>query len=148
MFRKMALTVCLTGSCVWCFALVAGADPDVRRDRTAAGSVDFRPVAAIESLMHGQNTFFTEIRMALRNRSMDDRTELIEEAAEVLAELANVNRLNKDKEDYRTWATQLRDTALQLAHEADKEKEADEDKMNKLFQRLKDTCAACHDVYQ
>lgn len=144
MVRKMALTVCLMGSCVWCLALVAGADSA----EPTVGSVDFKPVAAVESLMHGQKTFFKEIGMALQNRSMPDRTELIEEAAEVLAELANVNRLNNDKEDYRNWATQLRDTALQLAREAEKEKKASDGKMNKLFQKLKKTCGACHDVYQ
>ncbi len=143
MFRKMALTMCLMGGCIWCLALVTGADsapPGAASDR-------FKPVAAVESLMHGQKTFFKEIGQALHNTSDPDRSEEIEEAAEVLAELANVNRLNNDKPDYRAWATQLRDTALQLAREADK-KNADEKRMKTLFQKLKDTCSACHDEYQ
>ncbi len=143
MFRKMALTMCLMGSCIWCLALVTSADSAP----PGASGDQFKPVASVESLMHGQLTFFKEIGKALKNTSDPDRGEEIEEAAEVLAELANVNRFNKDKEDYRAWATQLRDTALQLAHEADK-KSADEKRMKTLFDNLKNTCAACHDAYQ
>ena len=102
--------------------------------------------------MHGQRTFFKEIGKALKNppnpkEEYEDEHGL-EEAAEVLAELANVNRYNKDKEDYRAWATELRDTALQLAREARKKKDADRKRIQKLFMKLKDTCTACHDVYQ
>jgi hypothetical protein len=139
----MALTICLMGSCIWCLALVTNADST--QPGPAIGP--FKPVASVESLMHGQKTFFKKIGEALQNPSMPDRGEEIEEAAEVLAELANVNRYNNDKADYRAWATQLRDTALRLAHEAE-EKNVNEKRMKKLYMKLKDTCGACHDVYQ
>lgn len=144
MFRKMALTICLMGSCLWCFALVTSADSG----HPGSAADIFTPVAGVEALMHGQMTFLREIGKALGNMSDPDRNEGIEESAEVLAELANVNRFNKNKEDYRAWATQLRDTAIQLAREADKKQKANESHMKKLFQEIKNTCVACHDVYQ
>lgn len=144
MFRKMALTICLMGSCLWCFALATSADS--AQPVTTAGV--FTPVASVSSLMHGQGKFFKEISQALGNMSNPERNEEIGYSAEVLAELANVNRFNKNKEDYRGWATQLRDKALQLAREADKKEKANESHMKKLFQEMKNTCVACHDVYQ
>ena len=143
MFRRMALTICLVGSCIWCLALVTHADNS--QPGSAVGP--FKPVATVGSLMHGQRTFFKEIGAALENPATEDRKEVIEDAAEVLAELANVNRYNEEKKDYRTWATQLRDTALRLAREAEK-KQADEQQMKGYFQKIKETCIACHDAYQ
>ncbi len=144
MFRKMALTICLMGSCLWCFALATSADSA----QPAATAGMFTPVASVQSLMHGQMTFLREIGKALGNMSDPERNEGIQESAEVLAELGNVNRFNKNKDDYRAWATQLRDTAIQLAREADKKQKANESHMKKLFQEIKNTCVACHDVYQ
>lgn len=144
MLRKMTLTFCLIGSCVWCLALVAGAD----RDPQASATGSFEPVAPIHSLMFGQMTFFKHIGEALKEPADSERNEEIEEAAEVLAELANVNRLNKDKDDFRRWATQLRDTALELAREAGKEGGADDEQLRGLLERLKETCMSCHDVYR
>ncbi len=144
MFRKMALTICLMGSCLWCFALATSAD----NGNPASAGGTFTPVAGVAALMHGQMTFLKEIGKAMGNKSNPDRNEGIAASAEVLAELANVNRFNKNKEDYRGWATQLRDTALQLAGEADKKEKADESHMKKLFQEIKNTCVACHDAYQ
>ena len=67
--------------------------------------------------------------------------------AEALAELANVNTYHSQKEDYQAWAGQMRDTALELANEAEKPN-ADDAKMKKLVNTLKNTCGACHDAYQ
>ncbi len=144
MFRKTALTVCLMASCIWCLALATAADSA----QLAAGTGAFKPVASVGSLMHGQGVFFKAIRDELTKPADEDRNHEIEEAAEVLAELANVNRFNKDKDDYRAWATELRDTALAMAKEAEKKAAADDDKLQALFATVKSKCQACHDVYQ
>ena len=144
MFRKMALTVCLIAGCVWCLALATRADSA----QPAAAGASFKSVASVHALMYGQKTFFKQIRAALKNPSFPERTETIEEAAEVLAELANINATKNDKADYRAWAAKLRDTALELSHEADKDKAADEEAMTKLVGEMGETCGACHDMYQ
>lgn len=144
MARRMALTVCLLGGCVWCLVLATRADSA----QAGAAAGEFKPVAPVGSLMHGQMVFFKEITEQLGKPAGGERNHEIAESAGVLAELANVNRHNKDKEDYRGWATSLRDTALELAKEAGKADAADNARMNKLIQTMKATCAACHDVYQ
>jgi hypothetical protein len=98
--------------------------------------------------MNGQGLVFKNINMALSNKRMPERHERVEAFAEVLAELANVNTLNSEESDYRKWAGQLRSTSMELAREAEKEDGADEQKMQQLFEQLKSTCQACHDVYQ
>jgi cytochrome c556 len=113
---------------------------------SAAGS--FKSVASVQALMYGQKTFFKQIDAVLKDPSYAERSETIEEAAEVLAELANVNGTKSEKADYRAWATSLRDTALKLAREADKKKTADEAAMARLLQQMGEACAACHDAYQ
>ncbi len=144
MARRMTLTICLLGGCVWCFALVSQVDSA----QPASGHSPFKPVATVHSLMEGQGLVFKQIHSALTNPRTSKRSEQITAFSEVLAELANVNALNSDKEDYRGWAGQLRQTALELAAEAKKEKNADDERMNTLLARLKNTCTACHDVYQ
>lgn len=144
MVRRMALTVCLLGSCVWCMGLVTRADGTA----TAQAVAQFKPVASVGALMHGQLSFFKKISKSLESPASEDRNHELEHAAEVLAELANVNRLNKDKEDYRGWATDLRETALELAREAAKLTAADDVRMKKLTQKMKASCTACHDAYQ
>ena len=57
MIRNVALTVCLTGGCIWFLALAASAD-----SAQVNLSEPFKPVSSIESLMHGQGVFFKEIR--------------------------------------------------------------------------------------
>ena len=144
MIRKMAWTICFLAGCIWCLALVTRAGS---AEPTAA-QLPFQPVASVHSLMHGQQTFFQHIGDALKGGEGSKEKKDIREAAEVLAELANVNRHNMGEDDYRAFASQLRDTALQLAQEAKKKREADHEKMRKLFRKLKDTCTACHDVYR
>lgn len=144
MFRRMALTVCLVGSCVWCLALVTRADSS----QPASEGNDFKPVAEVDALMFGQVTFFKKIRQELEKPLTKGTAHEIEEAAQVLAELANVNQFNNSKSDYKNWATQLRDTAMELAEEAEKKDAADTGRMQKLYSRMKATCGECHDVYQ
>ena len=143
MIGRMTLTVCLLGSCIWCLAMVASADSAQGESQTEA----FKPVASVHSLMHAQAKFFKAARKAVGDKSMEDRGHEIGEAAEILAELANVNRYNSEKQDWRDWATQVRDTSLELAREAEK-KDADEEKIAGLVKRIGETCGACHDKYQ
>lgn len=144
MARKMALTVCLFGGCVWCLALATRADS---AETTQTEDV-FKPVASVDALMHGQLVFFKTIGKQVRKPASAARNYEIEEAAEILAELANVNQFNSEKEDYRAWATTLRDAAMGLAHEADKGDAADEANMKKLVQTMKSACSDCHDAYR
>jgi flagellin-specific chaperone FliS len=143
MIGRMTLTICLLGSCAWCLAMVAGADSA----QSESQSETFKPVASVDSLMHAQVKFFKAAKNAVDDKSMKERGHEIEEAAEVLAELANVNRYNSEKQDWRDWATQVRDRSLKLAREAEK-KDADEEKISGLVKQIGESCGACHDKYQ
>jgi cytochrome c556 len=143
-FRKAALTTILLGGCVWVPALVTRAD-SAEPEKAATA---FRPVASVHTLMEGQGMFFKKIGDALQDPQAPKRKKEIAFGAELLAELANVNTHNKDLADYVQWAGQLRDTAMELASEAQKKGDADEDKMNSLFSKLEATCKACHEKYQ
>ena len=108
----------------------------------------FKPAASVHSLMQGQGRFFEGITQLLEDPTARDRVGRLMVEAELLAELANVNTHNRREADYVEWAGQLRDTALELAREAKKKKDADEARMKKLHKKLRSTCMACHDHYQ
>lgn len=144
MIRRLSLTVCLMGACFWCLTLVArGAGAE---GATAASA--FKPVASVHSLMEGQDQHFANIMDLLDNPKAKKRAKHIVVEAEVLAELANVNIRNRDKDDYRAWATAVRDKSLELAKEADKGSTADEKRLRTIYKQINDTCTACHDMYQ
>jgi len=145
MVRRLVLTAGLLVGCFSCFMLVTRADS---AQSTASAAPPFKPVASVHSLMEGQGAYFKQISEALANPAAKRRAEDIFQGAEMLAELANVNTYNSEKEDYRRFAGRLRDTSLELAAEAKKKKDAGEDKMRSLHQKLEATCKACHDVYQ
>lgn len=107
----------------------------------------FKPVASVNALMHGQQTQFKMINALVTDKAAKDRAKNLALAAELLAELANVNSFNKDKADYQAWARDLRDTSLSLANDARKPGVKDED-LAKTVERLKSICQACHDVHQ
>jgi len=143
MVQKLTLTACLVGSCVICLTLVLRAEAT----QPVSGEV-FKPVAPVDGLMYGQMTFFKRIGSLLPQAKNPKSLHEIGEAAYALSELANVNRFNRDKDDYRTWAAQLRDTCVELAKEADKEANANPDQLKQIYERIKATCQSCHDVYQ
>lgn len=143
MIRNMTLTVMLIAGCVWCVALVSRAD-----SAQSAGNNTFKPAVSVHHLMEGQVIVFKQLNQAVKNKNTEHRIKMIEGLSIVIAELANVNTMNSDKSDYIGWASDLRNTAMELAEEADKKKEADDQRMNKLLAKMKATCAACHDVYQ
>ena len=144
MVQRMALTVVLFAACVWCLAFVTRVDS--APPALADGS--FKPVASINGLMTGQILAFKQLQQSLNGKKGADRPKAIQLTSEALAELANVNTYNGEKDDYRGWAAQLRDTALELAGEAKKKDNADETKMKSLLATLEATCKSCHDVYQ
>jgi len=144
MVRKMALTVVLFAGCIWCLALVTTADSAP----SAPAGEPYKPVASVHGLMTGQMLAFKQLKTSFTGKKDADRPRAIQLSSEALAELANVNTYNSEKEDYRTWAGQLRDTAMELAGEAKKKDQADEDKMKSLFAKLEGTCNSCHDAYQ
>jgi hypothetical protein len=144
MTRRLSISLGVTGLAVIGSLLASSADSA----QVAPGGKDFKPATTVHLLMEGQGMVFVQIRDALSNAETPHRYQIIEAGAGVLAELANVNTLNSEKEDYRGWAGELRDTAMALAQEADKKAAADEGKLSELFNQMKSKCAACHDVYQ
>ncbi len=144
MARKIILTAFLVSGCIWCLALASRADTTTGESDT----LTFEPAASIESLMYGQRTFFKKLKTDLAKPASADRNEHIYHVAEALAELGNVNRHHKHKQDYTQWATQLRDFSLELAKEAAKKTSVDEARMKELYTAIKHTCGNCHDVYQ
>ncbi len=98
--------------------------------------------------MAGQDILFKRLQQALDDANAADRIVSVQLTSEVLAELANVNTYNSEKEDYRAWASQLRATAMELSEEAKKKSAADDARMKRLFVRIEATCHACHEAYQ
>lgn len=96
--------------------------------------------------MHGQGLLFKEIQGAV-TRGGAHAGEHIEAYAEALAELANVNTFNSEKQDYRNWAGQVRDLSMELAQAATS-KPQDAAKMKQLVGALRNSCSACHDAYR
>lgn len=142
MLRKITLTGGLLAGCVWCLALVS------RADSAPAGPGDgsFKPVSTVHGLMNGQRLLLGQIGEAIKDKGMKKRSEQIQAYAEVLAELANVNTLNSEKEDYRGWAAELRAHSLKLAAEA--KGNAADGSLNEIVATIKATCQTCHDAYQ
>lgn len=129
--------------------LAVGALVFLTHDTSAqAPAAGYKPVASVHGLMHGQNIVFARIQDAINNEGTKKRAEQIEAFSEVLAELANVNTFTTQKDDYRKWAGELRDTALELAKEGKKKGELDGAKMKQLVERMKATCEACHKAHQ
>lgn len=143
MARRMALTIVLLAGCVWCLVLATRAESG-----EPAPAAPFKPVAAVDGVMTGQGLVFRELKNAVAVSKSPTRPKEIAHLSEALAELSNVNIYHAQKDDYRKWATELRDTALQLAAEAEKKPSPDEAKLKTLLGALEKTCNTCHDVYQ
>lgn len=107
----------------------------------------FKPVSSVDALMHGQQIQLKTINELVNNKAAKDRGKNLAEAAELLAELANVNSYNNEKADYQAWARDLRDTSLAFSKDAKKTDAKDED-LKKTVERMKTICQACHDVYK
>lgn len=143
MIRNMTLTVMLIAGCVWCVALVSRAD-----SAQTAGDKAFKPAVSVHHMMEGQVIVFKRLSQTVKNKNTEHRNEIIEGLSNVIAELANVNSVNSDKSDYIGWASDLRSTAMELAEEAEKDADANDQRMDKLLTKMKESCVSCHDVYQ
>lgn len=106
----------------------------------------FTPVAPLDSLMQGQQAYFHEIYDLLDHPKARGRSARLARAAELMAELANVSAYHEDRQDFRDFAIDVRDRALELAKEAKKRSRADEARMRAVFEKINDNCTACHDL--
>ena len=144
MARRIALPGFLFTGCIGCLLLAARADS--AQPQAAGGP--FKPVASVRGLMTGQGIVYKQLQAAIDGPKAADRPMIVQLTAEALAEFANVNTYNSEKQDYRGWAAQLRENAMELSMEAKKKASADDAKMKQLFARIEATCQACHDAYQ
>lgn len=108
----------------------------------------FKPVCKVDAVMTAQGLVFKELQKAINTSKSPKRPKEIALLSEALAEISNVNIYHAEKDDYRKWATELRDTALALAEEAEKKPAGDEGKIKSFLGTLDKTCSACHDAYQ
>lgn len=145
MLQKLGITMCVVTLGLAGLSLATRA-----QDAAKTGKPEpFKPVASLDSLMRGQEQQFEALRSLLKDTEVRGRTAQLVRAAELLAELANVNQRHaEDRADYDAWTVKMRTLALEIAGEAKKRKSADEGKMNAAFKSLEATCNACHDMYQ
>lgn len=142
MNRRVGLTVVLFAGCVWCLVLATTAES---HDAPAGG---FKPVAPVDGVMTAQGLVIKELKNAVTVSKSPSRPKDIKHLAQAMAELSNVNIHHGEKDDYRKWATDLRDTSLALAKEAETKPAPDDAKMKTLLTTIEKTCDACHDAYQ
>lgn len=141
MAQRTALTLVLLGACIWCMVLVARAD-SAQQGAAAAG--DYKPVASVHALMVGQDEQFGKIRELIVDESAEDRFEHLQVAAEILAELCNINAHRAEHDDYREWAAGARSASLELAKAA---KSKDAEQFKPLSKQIQIHCRDCHDKY-
>lgn len=130
-------------------ALTAGVATLAPDDDPPAGDGrSYEPVASLDALMTGHGMAFGSIRAAIPDKDNKRRARTIQLGAELLGELANINVNWGRRDDYRDWAGELRDTALELAVEAKKRDEMDEGAIRAAYEKLDATCSSCHEVYK
>lgn len=145
MMKLLARSMGLFLFCVLGASLVAQAN----NGGLQGGSEPFKPVATVHALMEGQDMHFTAITDALKDESIRRRDRKIEIAAELLAELANVNMRNRpDAPDYVGWARDVRDRSLEMAKLASEKRNVDFAGIQKIRDSIDTTCNSCHDKYQ
>lgn len=108
----------------------------------------FKPVMPLLSLMAEQDRHFDNILDLVRDAEAADRFEKMRHEAYALAEMGNINAYHRGAlrhQDYRRWATQLREYASQLAGDAER-KEAGA--FADIAKQINATCKACHDKYK
>ncbi len=143
MFRRTALTVGLAASCLWGLILVAGAAN--AEDNQAVASKGYKIVAPVEALMDAQAQHFDQLKELILDDEAEDRFRRIRTEAFILAELCNINAYRAEKDDYRGWAEQARDSSLKMVEGAAKK---DIGAVKKLTREIQDSCKACHNIYK
>lgn len=141
MWRRTILTVMLVGACMVCFFMVPEASSQADAAKKKRGA--FKPVASVHSLMEAQGYHFGQMKKQIGS-SGESRFNVLKTEAEILAELANVNRYHEDKDDCVRWCDQERDLSLAVAKAAENKDAA---KAKKLISQIgKDCCGACHEA--
>ena len=103
---------------------------------------------SLHSLMDEQDRHFDNMLDLLRDANAKKRFARLDHEARALAEMANINGYHKgarEHDDYRNWAAQLKQQAIQFA---DLAKKKDIAAARKLAGKMNKTCKACHDKYQ
>lgn len=136
-FRQRIMLTSLAMAAVLGVAWMASAQqktpakPDLQR---------FKPVLPLDALMNGQKKLFTDAQDAMLDKAWDEA----ETAAWLLAEIANVNRYQKDDPEYGKLAKRVSTEAVALAKRFKKqEAQAAKDSLT----RISRTCQACHDKF-
>lgn len=157
MWRRTLLTVALVGACMWCLATVQQVHSDEKQQAAekAEKKACYEPVAPVHDLMEAQGYHFKEITGKIRSRKSDpenkderqakDDYRLLSRHAYILAELANVNQHNSEKEDYTKWAQEVRDMCVELAQAARKQ---DLKAADTITRAIHAKCGQCHDKYE
>ncbi len=136
-----ALALTLTAGAAWI-------TPDDEEAPAAPPAPAYSPVGSLDALMTGHGMAFGGIREALPDKENRRRPRTLQINAELLAELANINTYWGRRDDYRNWAGELRDTALELADAVKKRDSIDEARVEAAYRKLDATCTACHEVYK
>ncbi|HEY3245584.1 MAG TPA: cytochrome c [Phycisphaerae bacterium] len=139
---RRILSGALLAACAGGVALAAGGER-----KSAGGVADsaFKPVAPLHALMYAAGEHYDRINALIGDPKETERNTRIRDEAMTLAELANVSRLHNESPDYRQWAEQLRDSAVNLANVA---QAGDLNKAKDLSKQMNATCMACHKKYQ
>jgi len=114
----------------------------------SAPPAPFKPVMPLLALMGEQDAHFDNIRELIRNVDAPERFEKLRHEALALAEMANINgyhRGSQQHEDYRSWASDLKQQAIEMAGQAEKK---DVDAIKASAKKVIHTCKACHEQYQ
>ncbi len=143
MWRGAMLAVGVVGACVGLMVVSGQASPPPATPTESERA--FKPVAPISSLMYAQDMHFERIHSLLVDEHETDRAIKIRHEAMTLAELANVNRLHKDKNDYRHWADEVKAFAMELGTAA---ANGDFVTAKNLYKQINTSCTACHKKYQ
>jgi len=141
-WRRTLLTTVLIGGGIWCLGMVQKVHSEEKP--AGAAEVAYKPVAPVAPLMEAQEEAFNAIKKQLTATGKED-FKVLQRTAYLLAELCNVNHYQSEKADYKKWAFEARDLAVELA-KASKAKEVD--KAKDLFKKIHTKCGECHDVYK
>lgn len=146
MTRRNLLTTAVLSSAALCLSLIARNGSAQTAESAQPGP--FKPVMPLLSLMVEQDRHFDRIIELVRNTDEEERFEKMRHEAYALAEMGNINGYHRGAqrhEDYRQWAGQLRDLALQLAGDAERKSA---DGFADKAKQINATCKACHDKYK
>lgn len=107
----------------------------------ASGGDALKPLAPHKVLMYWHDQTLSQLNLALSKKD----EEKVERNAWLLAELAAINQRHRDDARFREFAAKVRENAVSLAEAA---KAKDFERGKGLAKTIRDTCDACHEVYE